>query len=165
MTRPNVRIVPYRPEFAPDFARLNRAWLEQYFTVEPLDEEYLGDPEGHIIRAGGEIFFALEAERVIGTCAAIPQPGMSFELAKLAVTPECQGRGLGRALALAVIGFARERGAARVTLVSNSTLVPALHLYERLGFRQLPFPGPPPYLDADVYMELPLEAPSPRASA
>ena len=52
-------IVTYRPELASDFARLNRAWLERYFTVEPLDEEYLGDPEGHIVRPGGEIFFVV----------------------------------------------------------------------------------------------------------
>jgi putative acetyltransferase len=157
---PNVEIVPYRAAFAADFARLNRAWLEEYFTVEPLDEEYLGDPEGHILQPGGEIFFAVEADRVIGTCAAIPRPDDSFELAKLAVTPDAQGRGLGRALAVSVIDFAKSRGATRLVLVSNSTLVPALRLYESMGFRHLPFPGPPPYTDADVYMELALDRPT-----
>ena len=99
-------IVTYRPAFASDFARLNRAWLERYFTVEPLDEEYLGDPEGHTVNPGGEIFFAVEDGRVLGT--------------------------------------------------TNSTLVPALRIYEALGFRAMPFPGKPPYIDADVYMELDL---------
>lgn len=159
MAKPTVQIVPYRPGLAADFARLNRAWLERYFTVEPLDEKYLGDPEGQILHAGGEIYFAVEADRVLGTCAAIPQSDGSFELAKLAVTPEGQGRGLGRALVMAVIAFAAARGARRLVLVSNSTLVPALRLYEALGFRRLPFPGPPPYADADVYMELGLDAP------
>jgi ribosomal protein S18 acetylase RimI-like enzyme len=150
-------IISYRPELAGDFERLNRAWLEQYFTVEPLDEEYLGDPDGHILEPGGEIYFAVDGDRVLGTCAAIPQSDGSFELAKLAVAPEAQGRGLGRALALAVIAFAKERGAARVTLVSASVLGPALRLYETLGFQHRPFPGPRPYTDADVYMELELE--------
>ncbi len=154
------RIVRYAPEYAEAFARLNRAWLERYFTVEPLDEEYLGDPEGHILAPGGEIFFAVESERAsaraIGACAAIPHGPGRFELAKLAVTPEAQGRGLGRALAEAVIEFARSRGADVLFLVSNSRLESALRLYERLGFRLLPFPGPPPYVDADVYMELEL---------
>ena len=156
---PDVEIVPYHAVYALDFARLNRAWLEQCFTVEPLDEEYLGDPEGHILLPGGEIFFAVEAGRVIGTCAAIPRSEGTFELAKLAVTPSARGRGLGRALATAVIEFAKSRGATRLVLVSNSTLVPALRLYESMGFRHLPFPGPPPYTDADVYMELELGAP------
>jgi putative acetyltransferase len=150
-------IISYRPELALDFARLNRAWLERYFTVEPLDEEYLSDPDGHIMRPGGEIFFVVEDEHVLGTCAAIPQPDGSFELAKLAVTPEAQGRGFGRALSIAVIDFAVARGAKRIFLVSNSTLIPALRIYEELGFRALPFPGKPPYVDADVYMELDLD--------
>lgn len=156
MTSLPVEIVTYRPEFSADFDRLNRAWLEKYFTVEPLDEEYLSDPEGHILRPGGEIFFAMDAGQVIGTCAAIPQGDGSFELAKLAVTPEAQGRGIGRTLALRVIAFAKAHGAERIVLMSNSSLRPALRLYESLGFRYLPIPEARPYIDADVFMELAL---------
>ena len=153
-TRGDVEIVTYRPEFAKDFALLNYEWLERYFTVEPLDEEYLSDPEGHIMQLGGEIFFALDGTRVIGTCAAIPREDGTMELAKLAVTPDAQGRGLGRALSVAVIEFARSRQPKNLYLVSSTRLGPALRLYETLGFRHLPFPWPPPYTDADVYMEL-----------
>jgi GNAT superfamily N-acetyltransferase len=154
MTQREIEIVPYRPEFAEHFAELNREWLEKYFTVEPLDEEYLSDPDGHIMQPGGEIFFAVDGDRVLGTCAAIPREDGTIELAKLAVRPDAQGRGLGRALSVAVIEFARGRGVNRVYLVSSSILGPALRLYETLGFRHLPFPWPPPYTDADVYMEL-----------
>jgi putative acetyltransferase len=149
-------IVRYRPEFARDFARLNMEWLVKYFTVEPRDEAYLGDPEGLIVAPGGEIFFALQGATVVGTCAAIALDDGQFELAKLCVTPTCQGGGTGRALAQRVVDFARERGAHRVVLVSNSRLTAALRLYETLGFEHRPFPGPPPYADADVYMELAL---------
>ena len=92
MSPPACIIVPYRPEFAADFARLNRAWLVRFFTVDPLDELYLQDPEGKILQPGGEIFFALQGDRVLGTCAAIPHPGGAFELAKLAVDPVAQGQ-------------------------------------------------------------------------
>ncbi len=149
-------IVRYRPELAPDFARLNREWLERYFTIEPLDEEYLGDPEGRILAPGGEIFFALQGAVVIGTCAAIPHGEGQFELAKLCVAPAAQRGGLGRALAQTVVEFARGRGAHRVVLVSSTRLLPALRLYEALGFEHRPFPGAPPYAEADVYMELEL---------
>ena len=155
-SRPDIELVTWRPELAPDFARLNRAWLELYFTVEPLDEEYLSDPEGHIIAPGGEIFFALDGDEVIGTCAMIPHGAEEFELAKLAVTPAAQGRGIGQRLAEAALAFARSRGAKRVTLVSNSGLGPALRLYERLGFEHGPVPDPRPYVDADVFMVLAL---------
>jgi ribosomal protein S18 acetylase RimI-like enzyme len=164
MTESTVEIVTYRPELAEDFARLNREWLEKYFTVEPLDEEYLSDPEGHIMQPGGEIFFAVDGDRVIGTCAAIPREDGTIELAKLAVTPAAQGRGLGRALSVAVIEFARSRQPKCLYLVSSSRLSPALRLYETLGFRHLPFPWPAPYTDADVYMELDVSRPSTEAT-
>lgn len=149
-----VEIVAYRPELAADFARLNRAWLELYFTVEPLDEKYLNDPEGRIIEPGGEIFFALEGDQAIGTCAMIPRGDDEFELAKLAVTPAAQGRGVGRRLVESAVAFARGRGARRVSLVSNSGLGAALRLYERIGFEHGPIPDPRPYVDADVFMVL-----------
>jgi GNAT superfamily N-acetyltransferase len=157
----DVEIVPWRAEYASDFDRLGREWLERYFTVEPLDEEYLQNPEAKIVKPGGQVFFAIEDGLVIGTCAAIPQADQSFELAKLAVTERAQGRGLGRLLAERVLSFAREAGARRVTLSSNSRLGPALRLYESLGFQHREFPGPRPYADADVYMVLDLRSGSP----
>ena len=153
-SRRGVEIVAYRPELAADFARLNRAWLELYFTVEPLDEKYLNDPEGRIIEPGGEIFFALEGDQAIGTCAMIPRGDDEFELAKLAVTPAAQGRGVGQRLVESAVAFARGRGARRVSLVSNSGLGAALRLYERIGFEHGPIPDPRPYVDADVFMML-----------
>jgi putative acetyltransferase len=163
MTGEACRIVPYHPDYAEAFDRLNRAWLEAWFTVEPLDEIYLRDPEGTVVRPGGEIFFALEGNRVLGTCAAIPQAEGSFELAKLAVDPAAQGRGLGRRLAETVIAFAASRSATRLFLLSSTRLLPALRLYQSLGFQHRPFPGPPAYVDADVYMEL-VPMPGPAAS-
>lgn len=154
-----VQIVTWSPEFAGDFDRLGREWLERYFEVEPLDEEYLQNPEAKIVRPGGQVFFAVEDGVAIGTCSAIPQPDGSFELAKLAVTEGAQGRGLGRRLAQEVLAFAVAAGAPRVTLSSSTRLGPALKLYESLGFAREEFPGPRPYADADVYMVLRLGGP------
>jgi hypothetical protein len=44
-------------------------------------------------------------------------------------------------------------------LVTNSTLTPALRLYESAGFRQGPHPRAPGYARGDVYMRLPLADP------
>jgi GNAT superfamily N-acetyltransferase len=164
-TPPTAKILPFRDEYAPDFDRLNREWLTRYFSVEPLDEEYLLHPREKILTPGGEIFVAVLEGEVVGTCAALPQPDRSFELAKLAVSPKVQGRGLGRRLAERVIAFGREREARRIVLWSASRLGPALRLYETLGFRHAPFPCPAPYDDpaVDVYMTLELPEPPERA--
>lgn len=152
----DITIEPFRDAYAPAFDRLNRAWLEQFVRVEPLDEVYLRDPRGKIVDAGGEVFCAVRGGEVVGTCAAIPAGPGTFELAKLAVEPSARGRGLGRKLAQRVVAFARERGARRVTLSSNSRLVEAIALYASMGFRHVPVPKDLGYETADVCMELTL---------
>ena len=118
---PETTIVTYRPEFREAFARLNRTWLEAYSLLEPADVEFLDDPELHILSSGGEIFCALQAGEVVGTCAAIRVSPNVFELAKLAVAPVAQGRGLGRRLSERVLSFARDAGASKIELTSTPT--------------------------------------------
>ena len=149
-----VQITTYRRQYAADFARLNLQWLEGYALIEDLDRKYLADPETHVLAGGGQIFFAVENQQVIGTCAAIRQSPVEFELAKLAVAPLAQGRGLGRQLAETVLSFARAAGAEKVTLVSSTKLVAAVRLYDSLGFQHTPEPADVVYETADVYMEL-----------
>lgn len=154
-----VRIVPFDPALAPHFARLNREWIERFFVMEPADRVVLDDPRAAIIDTGGMIYFALLDDEVIGTCAVMPQEPGTLELAKMAVSPSVQGRGVGRLLGEACIAFARSTGAHTLMLHSSSKLAPALHLYETLGFSHAPMPPGVEYARADVHMELALTAP------
>jgi ribosomal protein S18 acetylase RimI-like enzyme len=116
------------------------------------------DPDGQIVAPGGQIFVARHNGEVVGTCAVLPHAQGVLELLKLAVVPAAQGLGLGRRLVEACLGYARERGAQRLVLLSNSKLGAALRLYEGLGFRRARMPADIMYLTADVYMELDLTA-------
>lgn len=151
-----IEIVPYRPELQPEFERLNRQWLEGHSLLEQADIECLQDPEGHVLAAGGQVFFAIDDGNVVGTCAGIRASPSTVELAKLAVSPEAQGRGIGRRLCNRVIQFAREVGATEVELTSNTALVSAIRLYESLGFHHAPLPAVVRYVSVDVYMTLQL---------
>jgi GNAT superfamily N-acetyltransferase len=155
-----VHIVPFRPDLAAAFAALNREWIERLFALEPADLKVLVDPEAAIIVTGGQIFFALDGETPIGTAAAAAVPPRRYELAKMAVAPTHQGRGLGERLGQAVITWARDQGAEAVFLVTNSRLEGAIRLYERLGFVHRPLPANTDYARADVYMELVFPVPS-----
>jgi putative acetyltransferase len=158
-----VVIDTFRPEHAAAFDALNRAWLTAYDLLEPADELHLTDPAGQILAPGGQIFVALEDEAVVGTCAAVPHGPGAFEVAKLAVAPPARGRGIGRDLIDACLGYAQQRGARQAVLLSNSRLAAALRLYEQLGFRYAPMPATMPYATADVYMELDLAPGQPAA--
>jgi GNAT superfamily N-acetyltransferase len=152
----DVELIGYRPELRQDFERLNRIWLEAHALMEPIDLEYLRDPEGRILAGGGQIYFAVQGTEVLGTCAAIRISPATFELAKLSVDSTARGRGLGRRLCDAVVQYARDRGATEVILSSNTALVEALRLYESLGFRHAPLPEVLRYETADVFMRLSL---------
>jgi len=152
----DIRIVSYQGDLAPAFQRLNLDWIERLFVVEDADRKVLGDPDCSIIAPGGQIFFALDADEPIGTVAMIRFTAARYELAKMAVDPAYQRRGIGEMLGAAAIAFARDAGAESVFLLTNSSLVGAIRLYERLGFRHGVDPDPPEYARADVYMDLPI---------
>ena len=157
---PEIAILPYEPRYQPDFKRLNLEWISQYFTVEAHDLEQLDQPEVYVLPNGGQIFFARRGVAKHGNdivgCVAVVNTGLTgFELAKMAVSPQAQGQGIGKQLALAAIDYARQLGVKTLWLESNRVLTPALTMYERVGFREVPS-VPTPYARADIRMELAL---------
>lgn len=150
--------VAYRAELREAFERLNRVWLEAHELLEPADLDYLRNPEELILATGGQVFFALDGAEVVGTCAAIRISDSTFELAKLAVDPAAQGRGLGRRLCRCVMQFARDAGAQEMFLTSHTALTQAIRLYESLGFRHASLPADVRYATANVYMTLDLSS-------
>jgi GNAT superfamily N-acetyltransferase len=152
-----ITVVPFRPELAGDFRRLNLDWIERLFAVEDPDRKVLDNPQQAIVAKGGMIFFALDGESVVGTAALIRFSELRYELAKMAVATGHQRRGIGELLGLACKEWAVKKGAQTVFLETNSRLANAIRLYERLGFRHAVDPHPSDYARADVYMELPID--------
>lgn len=153
----SIAIVPFRPEHGDAFYALNRAWLDAFGLYEEPDEVHLRDPHGSIIAPGGAVFVALDGSDVIGTAAIAPHGDGEMELIKLTVAEPARGTGLARRLVDTCIAFARHANVPRVVLVSNSNLVAAVKLYEKMGFVHRPMPASNPYATADVYMEFTLE--------
>jgi putative acetyltransferase len=149
-----IRIVDFDPRWRADFARLNIQWLEQYFVVEPIDREVLSDPDTHILAEGGHVLFAIdEDDRVVGTVALKHEGDGVYELTKMAVDPPVRGRGIGRLLMEGALRTYRAVEGRELFLESNSSLAPALKLYESVGFRHHTAPRPGShYARADVYM-------------
>jgi putative acetyltransferase len=116
----------------------------------------LGDPVEHILRPGGEIVMAILGDRAIGCCALLAMGDGSFEIGKMAVSEESRGLGIGRKLLARVIDRAREMGATRLYLETNTKLPNAIHLYEAQGFVRLPPERvrQSPYTRSNVYMEM-----------
>ncbi|MDK2957573.1 MAG: GNAT family N-acetyltransferase [Desulfomicrobium sp.] len=150
-----VEIVDYAEEHHEAFKRLNYEWIEKYFTVEDADRELLERPEEKILRPGGAILLAKRDGEVVGVCALFKKDGRTIELAKMAVVPKEQGKGVGWRLACAAVDRARALGAKKVHIDSNTKLKAAINLYTKLGFVRV-VGAPSPYAKCNIQLELEL---------
>ncbi|MCD0487401.1 GNAT family N-acetyltransferase [Pedobacter sp. MC2016-14] len=152
-----VHIVDYTPRYASAFKDLNEEWISQYFKMEEMDYKALDDPEGYILSRGGCILVALHEGEPIGVCALIKMNDAvyDYELAKMAVSPKAQGKKVGWLLGQAAIKKAKELGADKLYLESNTVLKPAINLYNKLGFQKI-LGYPSPYERCDIQMDLDL---------
>ncbi len=128
-----VDIVDYKAEYKEYFKSLNYAWINKYFELEELDELVLTNPD-KIVKDGGQVLFAKLNNQIVGTCALIKIDKDTYELAKMAVAEEFQGRHIGKKLGLSAIEYSIRLGAKTLKLESNKKLIPALNLYRKLGF-------------------------------
>jgi GNAT superfamily N-acetyltransferase len=151
----SLKIIEYSPELQQYFEEINKQWVEQYFTLEPIDLAQLQNPKETILDKGGAILFAKEGESIIGTVALSKTEEGVFEMIKMGVIPEAQGKKVGKMLGLAVLEKAKQLGANKVILYSNSKLGAALQLYKGLGFKYL-VPECGKYNRCDIKMELEL---------
>lgn len=148
-----MRILPFEARHADAWRDLNVAWISKYFTMEAKDHEALNDPVGKILDKGGHILMAETDEgEIIGCVGLLLLEDGGFEVAKMTVTEQARGTGLGRLLMQACIDKTEALGAPRLYLETNSSLAPALGLYRAMGFVDLPHRDTP-YARADVFME------------
>lgn len=151
----DIKIIGYDSQYKNDFIRLNKAWLEDYFYVEPHDIETFENIEKDIIEKEGEIFFCLVDNEIAGTVAMIKVNHEVFELAKMAVDKKFQGMKLSNLLMEACIDFAKKKGIKKIMLMSSTKLNTALNLYRKYHFVEVPL-DETDYDRADIQMELTL---------
>ena len=149
----NIHIIEFRNDLACHFKNLNIEWLQKYFYVEPKDEEMFSNPGKYIIDEGGYIFFAEFNGEIAGTFALMKMEEGVFELGKMAVTEKYQGLKIGNKMLELAIEKTRAFGASKLILYSNTILGPAIHLYKKYGFVEVPLENSE-YKRSNIKMEL-----------
>lgn len=147
-----LEIIPFTKALKDPIKTLNLEWLKKHFIVEPKDEIVLSDPQGQIIDKGGMIFYAKYNNDIVGTVSLMKIDNTTYELSKMAVTDSVQGLGVGKELILHCLAVAEEKGIEKLILYSNRKLLPAIHLYKKFGFIEVPLEGGV-YVRADIKME------------
>jgi putative acetyltransferase len=130
---PFVRTFLDRPEAFPDLD----AWRDLYVP-----------PFGHFL-------IALDQDRVVGTGGIRRRDSQVAEITRIFVLLEYRRQGLGRRIALRLLGFAREAAYRSIRLEANSRLLASHALYRSLGFREIPA-SKPGGAEAVCYMQLEL---------
>jgi putative acetyltransferase len=131
-----------RPATADDGARIigviQGVFAEYGFIFDPRADfpDILSFEESY--GGGAAAFFLAEEDgSVSGTIAvSLHPPRAAAEIKRLYVRAASRGRGLGRELAETALRWARERGARRMELWTDTRFTAAHRLYERIGFRR-----------------------------
>jgi len=122
--RPPLTIRPATPADRPRIAE-----IADHFWGE-LDVECFG----RIYRADSlPAYVACDGDKVVGV-AGYAREEDAIDLVMLNVLPQWQGRRVGRSLIEAVIETARAEGATRLIIATTNDNLPALGLYQQLGF-------------------------------
>ncbi|MES2650578.1 MAG: bifunctional helix-turn-helix transcriptional regulator/GNAT family N-acetyltransferase [Bacteroidota bacterium] len=151
----DIEIVDYKDQYQTAFKALNEQWISTYFEIEEADSRALDSPKSYILDKGGKIFIALYNGEPVGVCALIKMddPDYQYEMAKMAVSPTVQGKSIGWLLGQSTVNAAKELGASKLYLESNTLLKPAINLYHKLGFKKV-VGRSTPYARCNIQMEL-----------
>ena len=140
-----MKIVSYRPEYREAFVRLNTEWLTRFYWVEEFDQ-YAMDHVEELIEQGAMVFFVLDDKNeVLATCIAVPLEKDAlmgeniWEICKLSARNQYTGTGAGSAVLKAAMDYAEGHGAKKEVLISCRGLEPAIHLYKKFGFCEVPY--------------------------
>ena len=131
-----ITIVGFNKKYSEQFFMLNKAWIEESWHLEDSDKKDLLNPD-KIVYNGGQVFFALEDHKAVGTVAMIKSSDDRFELAKMTVQDDFRGKGIANMLMDKCLKFAKENKAKEIFLISNDSLKIARNLYNKYGFKEV----------------------------
>ncbi len=137
--------------------RVVRELFEEYagtlgfeLDFQDFDLELATLPGAYAPPGGALLLAEIDGEPV--GCVGLRSLGEACcELKRMYVRPGRRRHGVGRTLAAAVIGEARERGYARMRLDTIDTMTVAIALYTSLGFVEIPPYRPNPIAGASFF--------------
>jgi len=147
---------------SPEHIEIARNLFKEYAASLGFDlcfqnfEQELAELPGDYAPPEGRFYLALERSRPAGCVALRKLAADACEMKRFYVRPLFRGRGVGKKLATALIGEARQMGYKRMFLDTVPSMQRAIVLYRALGFRPVaPYRDNP--IEGATFMELLLD--------
>ena len=132
-----MELVQYDPKYRQRFIDLNTAWIKNNFGSLEKEDLKTSQEIDQEIANGAMIFFAIENNRVLATCMTKPIHEDTWEICKLATDEHDRGKGAGSKVFAKCMEYAILNNAKKLFILSSSTLKPALHIYQKNGFKEI----------------------------
>ena len=153
----SIRLIEPKDNVA--LAAVIRAALTEFGANKPGTVYYdpTTDQLFELFQTAGSIYYVAEIDgTLVGGCGIFPTEGLpesTCELVKLYLAPTARGTGLGKALMLQAMAWAKENGYSHVYLESMPELKKAVSIYEKVGFKSLDHPlGNSGHCGCDIWM-------------
>jgi len=126
-----------KDDVSPIIKLIGDVWAEYGCVLDAETEERaLLAPDDYFHARRGEFWVTEDAGVIVATVAVMLNDAETSELKYLYVNPHSRQQGLGARLTEHAIDFAKEKGARRMILWSDTRFTKAHRLYERLGFEK-----------------------------
>ena len=123
-----MNVIPMTAAHTARLAELEKLCFSEPWSEKALLEE-IDNPAAHFV-------VVAEGNEVLGYGGMHTVLGESY-IDNIAVFPAFRGRGAGRAVTQALVDKAKENGGVFITLEVRASNVPAITLYESLGFENV----------------------------
>jgi N-acetylglutamate synthase-like GNAT family acetyltransferase len=137
-------IIPLRTTLKPgdigSIVYLHGILYAREYGFDHMFEAYVAGPLAEFAHASSErerLWVAELDGRIVGCIAIVAASAEVAQLRWFLVHPDARGRGLGKRLLDAAVGFSRDQGYRSIILWTVSALEAAAHLYRSAGFRKV----------------------------
>jgi putative acetyltransferase len=113
---------------------ITEVYREYGMTFDRAFEADLADISGHYQARGGRFWVLLDGTRVVGTVGAVPRDAGTCEIKRVYLDRAYRGRGHGRTMIAAALGWAAGAGFETAVAWSDVRLTTAHAVYRHLGF-------------------------------
>jgi len=137
-----------------DMLIANDGAFQHYLAIQNYDEEmrHLNAKYG---MPDGRLYLVYCDEKLAGCIGLRKIDRQNCEMKRLYIRPAFRGKKLGTLLVETIIADARKIGYSQMLLDTLPFLQPAIHMYKKLGFYEIPRYNDSP-MDTSIYMKLDL---------